>query len=231
VVAYDRLDAFELVNLRRGAVLLSVDQLLGFGLAALVLIVIPGPSVVFAISRAVVYGRRVALASVLGNTAGLFVVMTLVALGLGLIVAQSIVVFTVLKLAGAGFLVWLGIQAFRHRRLIQVGDGSRAPLSWRQAVRQGFVVGVSNPKAFMIFAAVLPPFVSADRGPIPLQMFLLGLLAVVIGLVCDSAWALAAARARAWFAASPRRGHAFGAVGGSSMVALGVGMALTGRHD
>lgn len=212
--------------------MLGLDQLLGFGLAALVLIVIPGPSVVFAISRAVVYGHRVALASVVGNTAGLFVVMSLVALGLGVAIAQSIVVFTVLKLAGGAFLVWLGIQAFRHRRQMQIGDVSPpAPLSWLRAVRQGFVVGASNPKAFMIFASVLPSFVAADRGAIPLQMFLLGLVAVAIGLVCDSVWALAAGRARAWFAGSLRRGHALGAVGGLSMVALGVGMALTGRHD
>ena len=212
--------------------LLSSDQLLGFGLAALILIVIPGPSVVFAISRAVVYGQRVALASVVGNTVGLFLVMVLVALGLGLVVAQSVVVFTVLKFAGAAYLVWLGIQAFRHRRRMQVGDAAPpVAMSWRRAVRQGFVVGVSNPKAFMIFAAVLPPFVATDRGAIPLQMFLLGLVAVAIGLVCDSLWALAAGRARAWFAGSPRRGHALGAIGGSSMVALGVGMALTGRHE
>lgn len=210
--------------------MLSVDQVLGFGLAALVLIVIPGPSVLFAISRAVVYGRRVALASVIGNTAGLFVVMTLVAFGLGTIVAQSTAVFTVLKLAGAAYLVWLGIQAFRHRRELQLSEGPHWPgPGWRRAARQGLVVGVSNPKAFMIFAAVLPPFVATDRGAIAWQMFLLGLIAVAIGLVCDSLWALVAARARRWFARSPRRATSLGTVGGSSMVALGVGMAFSGE--
>jgi threonine/homoserine/homoserine lactone efflux protein len=210
---------------------LSLDQVLGFGLAALILIVIPGPSVLFAISRAVVYGRRVALASVVGNTVGLFVVMTLVAVGLGTVVARSIVLFTALKLAGAGYLIWLGIQAFRHRREMQFSDAPDRPrLGWRDAARQGLVVGVSNPKAFMIFAAVLPPFVATDRGAIPLQMFLLGMIAVATGLVCDTVWALAAARARGWFASSPRRASSLGSLGGTSMIGLGVGMAFSGQH-
>jgi threonine/homoserine/homoserine lactone efflux protein len=211
--------------------MLSLNQVLGFGLAALILIVIPGPSVLFAISRAVVYRRRVGLASVVGNTVGLFVVMTLVAVGLGTVVAQSIVVFTALKFAGAGYLIWLGVQALRHRRETQFSDAPlRAQLGWRDAARQGLVVGVSNPKAFMIFAAVLPPFVATDRGSISLQMFLLGMIAVLTGLVCDTAWALAAARARGWFARSPRRASSLGSLGGTSMIGLGVGMAFSGQH-
>jgi len=210
---------------------LSLSQVLGFGLAALILIVIPGPSVLFAISRAVVYGRRVALASVVGNTVGLFAVMTLVAVGLGTLVAQSIVMFTALKLAGAAYLIWLGIQALRHRRELQFSDApQRTQLGWRDAARQGLVVGVSNPKAFMIFAAVLPPFVATDRGAIPAQMFLLGMIAVATGLVCDTVWALVAAGARDWFARSPRRASSLGSLGGTSMIGLGVGMAFTGQH-
>ncbi|HYJ69939.1 MAG TPA: LysE family translocator [Nocardioidaceae bacterium] len=116
--------------------MLSLDQVLGFGLAALILIVIPGPSVLFAISRAVVYGRRVALASVVGNTVGLFVVMTLVAVGLGTVVARSIVLFTVLKFAGAGYLIWLGVQAFRHRREMQLAMG-HTERGWAGAMRRG----------------------------------------------------------------------------------------------
>ncbi|GAA4091133.1 LysE family translocator [Nocardioides kongjuensis] len=212
--------------------MIGLDQLLGFGLAALVLIVIPGPSVVFVVGRAVSYGQRVALASVLGNTAGLLLVMVLVCLGLGAIVAESQLVFTLIKLAGAAFLVWLGIQALRHRREMRMGSGeARTPLSWRTALRQGFVVGVSNPKGFMMFAALLPPFVdrSAGAASVPAQMLSLGLVAITIGLLCDSTWALAAGRARDWFVASERRGSALGAIGGTSMIGLGVGMALTGH--
>jgi threonine/homoserine/homoserine lactone efflux protein len=214
--------------------MIGVDQLLGFGLAALIVIVIPGPSVVFVVGRAVSYGQRVAVASVLGNAAGLFLVMALVCLGLGAVVAESQLVFTVIKLAGAAFLVWLGVQAFRHRRELRLGvEGTPAPVAGWRAFRQGFVVGVSNPKGFMMFAAILPPFVdrSAGAADVPAQMFALGCVAVLIGLCCDSAWAFAAGRARDWFVASERRGSVLGAVGGTSMIGLGMAMAVTGHAD
>lgn len=208
------------------------EQFLTFGLAAFVLIVIPGPSVVFVIGRALAYGQRVALASVAGNTLGLLVVMTLVAFGLGAIVAESIVVFTVLKIAGAAYLVWLGIQAFRHRSGIHVEEGApQIPIAWPTAMRQGFIVGVSNPKGFMIFAALLPQFVERSRGHVPWQMFVLGFAAVALGLLCDTVWAIAAGGMRTWFNASPRRGRSLGAVGGLSMIGLGLGIAATGRPE
>jgi threonine/homoserine/homoserine lactone efflux protein len=175
----------------------------------------------------------VALSSVLGNSLGLLVVLVLVAFGLGVIVQDSIAVFTALRLAGAAYLVYLGVQAFRQRRAFTVTDDA-APatsLSRRRAVRQGFAVGVSNPKAFMIFAAVLPQFVDRGEGHVQAQMLLLGLLAFGIGLGSDSVWALLASRLRSWFNASPRRGEAMGAVGGLSMIGLGVGIAVTGRPE
>ncbi|HWM74909.1 MAG TPA: LysE family translocator [Nocardioides sp.] len=210
----------------------TVDQVLAFGLAAFILIVIPGPSVVFVIGRALAYGQGVALASVVGNSLGLFVVMGLVAFGLGAVVAESIVVFTVLKFAGAAYLVWLGIQALRHRRGLHVeGGGTRLPVSSARAMRQGFVVGVSNPKGFMIFAALLPQFVERGQGGVPMQMFVLGSVAVILGLASDAVWAATASRLRDWFNASARRGRALGTVGGVSMIGLGVGIAFTGRPD
>lgn len=210
--------------------MVSMEQVLAFGVAAFVLIAIPGPSVVFVIGRALAYGRGVALASVAGNSLGLLLVMVLVALGLGTVVAESIAVFTALKLLGAAYLVVLGVQAIRHRHGIHVAaDSGRTPLPLGLALRQGFVVGVSNPKAFMIFAAVLPQFVDRGAGHVPVQMLLLGTLAFAIGLLSDSVWAVLAARLRTWFNASPRRGEAMGAVGGVSMIGLGVGLALDRR--
>jgi threonine/homoserine/homoserine lactone efflux protein len=212
--------------------MVSPEQLLAFGIAALVLIAIPGPSVVFVIGRALAYGRGVALCTVLGNSLGLLVILVLVALGLGVVVQESILVFTALKLVGAAYLVFLGVQAIRHRRGIQVADDVPvAPLSRPRAVRQGFVVGVSNPKAFMIFAAVLPQFIERGEGHVQTQMLLLGLLAFAIGLGSDSVWALLASRLRSWFNASAKRGEAMGALGGVSMIGLGVGIALTGRPE
>ncbi len=213
--------------------MLTLDQVLTFGLAALILIAIPGPSVVFVIGRALAYGRGVALASVAGNSLGLLTIVVLVALGLGVIVQESIVVFQVLKLAGAAYLVYLGVEAVRRRREFLARDDDTAvagkPMTWRRAVRQGYVVGVSNPKAYMILAAVLPQFVDRGAGHIQLQLLLLGLLAFAIGMVSDSTWAIVASQLRSWFMSSPRRGEAMGAVGGLSMIGLGVGLAVTGE--
>lgn len=213
--------------------MISLDQVLTFGLAALIIIVIPGPSVVFTIGRALAYGRGVALATVAGNTLGLVTIVALVALGLGVVVQESIIVFTVLKLAGAAYLVWLGYEAVRRRKEFLSGDGAAAlagtPMTWFRAVRQGYVVGASNPKGYMMLAAVLPQFVDRGEGHVQLQMLLLGLLATTIGLLSDSTWALIASQLRIWFNSSPRRGEAMGTVGGFSMIGLGVGLAVTGE--
>ncbi len=213
--------------------MISLDQALTFGLAAFIIIVIPGPSVVFVVGRALSYGRGVALASVAGNTLGLVTIVVLVALGLGAIVQESITVFLVLKLAGAAYLVWLGIDAVRRRREFLVGSREEAlgtPMTWARAIRQGYVVGASNPKGYMMLAAVLPQFVDRAAGDVPLQMLLLGLLATTIGLLSDSLWALIAAQLRTWFTSSPRRGEAIGALGGVSMIGLGVAVAVTGSQ-
>lgn len=213
--------------------MITVDQFLAFGLAAFILIAIPGPSVVFVIGRALAYGRGVALATVVGNTLGLLTIVILVALGLGVIVEESIVVFMILKFAGAAYLVWLGIQAIRHRKAFSVQnagvDGFPA-LTWHKVIRQGYIVGVSNPKAFMIIGAVLPQFIDRANGHVQAQMLLLGLIAVTIGLLSDSLWAVIASQLRAWFNASQKRGEAMGAVGGTSMIGLGVGLAVSGNH-
>ena len=211
--------------------MVSVEQLLGFGVTAFVLIVVPGPSVVFVVGRALAYGRGVALASVLGNSIGFLVILGLVAVGLGVVVQESVEVYTAVKLAGAAYLVYLGVQAVRHRRGFVMTDAAApaAPMRRGRALRQGFVVGVSNPKAVMIFAAVMPQFVDRVAGHVQTQMLLLGVLAFVLALVSDSVWAVLAAQVRGWFGASRRRGEAMGAVGGLSMVGLGVGVAVTGH--
>jgi threonine/homoserine/homoserine lactone efflux protein len=211
--------------------LVTTSQLLAFGAAALVIIAIPGPSVLFVIGRALSYGRTVALMSVLGNSLGLLVVMVLVALGLGAVVAESAAVFTAIKLGGAAYMVWLGVQALRHRRAIQVGVEHHPAIRWPRAVRQGFLVGVSNPKAFMMFAAVLPQFIRPGDGHVTLQMLVLGFLAFAIGLLSDGVWALLASRLRSWFNASPARGRALGSVGGTSMIGLGIALVATGRPE
>ena len=185
--------------------MVPLENLLAFTLAALVLIVIPGPSVLFTIGRALALGRIGGLLSVLGNALGLLPIIGLVALGVGGIVARSAVLFTAVKIVGAA------------------GGADSAPAAgsaWRQ-LGAGFVVGVTNPKSIAFFVAVLPQFVDLDAGAVPLQMVELGLVFFALALISDGAWALAAAAARTWFGRSPKRLATLSATGGGMMIGLG----------
>jgi threonine/homoserine/homoserine lactone efflux protein len=105
-----------------------------------------------------------------------------------------------------------------------------APASTRRIVREGFVVGLANPKVIVFFAAVLPQFTDPARGHVPVQLLVLGAIFVGIALLSDSAWGVAAGSAREWLARSPRRLAALGGTGGLVMVALGLRLAVTGRE-
>ena len=206
-------------------------SLLAFALASIALIVIPGPSVLFVIGRSLALGRLGGLLSVLGNALGMLPLVIAVALGIGAIVAQSLVLFTIIKFAGAAYLVYLGIQAIRHRRHTAVTHEATPPRRsrWR-ILGEGFVVGLTNPKSLVFFMALLPQFV--DRtGPVALQLLVLGAVFAVVALAGDGAVALAASRFREWFASSPRRMERVGGVGGLMMVGLGTGLLVTGRPD
>jgi threonine/homoserine/homoserine lactone efflux protein len=195
-------------------------------------IAIPGPSVLFVIGRALAHGRRTALASVAGNVAGVQVVAISVALGIGTLVQRSDQVFTIVKLGGAAYLVWLGVQAIRHRHALSGAmEVATAPRGAWKAAAEGFTVGVANPKAYVLFAAVLPQFANRAAGHVTLQLLLLSLVSLPIALICDSTWGLAASGVRSWFARSPRRLELVGGLGGLSMIGLGVTLALTGRKD
>jgi threonine/homoserine/homoserine lactone efflux protein len=209
----------------------SLDQLLSFGLAAFILIVVPGPSVLFVIGRALAHGRQVAVASVVGNATGVYVVAIVVALGLGTIVERSDAAFALLKLFGAAYLVWLGIGAIRHRRGLESALAAPAPRGRWRALREGFVVGVANPKAVILFGAVLPQFVDRSAGHVPAQMLVLAFAAFLIALVSDTCWAIGASNVRTWFARSPRRLELVGGFGGLAMIGVGVSVALTHRRD
>jgi len=210
----------------------SGHQILSFALAALVIIVVPGPSVLFAVSRGVALGRRAAVATTLGNTAGALLLAWLVSAGLGGIIATSLVAFTVVKIAGALYLVVLGWQMWRHRHALPAAvAGEVAPLSTRRIIRDGFVVGVTNPKVVVFFGAVLPQFVDPDGAPVWMQMGVLSLVFAAIALVSDGTWGVAAGSAQRWFARRPDRLVHVGGAGGVAVMALGVKLALTGRGN
>ncbi len=213
----------------------SASTLLAFAGASIVLALIPGPSLLFMIGRAISAGRREALLTVVGNGFGLFTQMVAVAAGLGPVVAASATAYLVLKVAGAIYLVWLGIGAFRHRRALsaeldaELAAAARTPAI--HALRKGYVVGVTNPKTVVFFAALLPQFVDRTAGPAWMQIVVLGAMFTVIAISSDSTIALIAGRARDWFASSPRRMERVGGTGGLMMMGLGVGLLFTGRPD
>ena len=214
--------------------MVSASHVLAFAAVVTVLIAIPGPSVLFTISRALTVGRRAALLTVIGNELGLCVQVVAVAFGVGAVVQRSAQVITVIKLAGAVYLAFLGVQAIRHRRSIAAALAARAtPVRPLRAIRDGFVVGVANPKTIVFFVAGLPEFTTTAPGhlPVPSQMLILGALFPVIALVLDSAWAAIAGTARQWLVGSPRRLALIGGTGGLVMIGLGVSIAATGRKD
>ncbi|WP_030561973.1 LysE family translocator [Streptomyces aureocirculatus] len=214
--------------------MVSTQSMLAFAAMSLLVIVIPGPSVLFVIGRALAYGRRTALATVLGNVIGSYALVVAVAWGLGALVESSAVVFMGVKLAGAAYLVHLGVQAFRHRKDLRAADMQAPPGERRgdlRTVLDGVLVGVTNPKGIVFFAAVLPQFVDHSAGHVPLQMLVLGLVPITIGLVTDTLWGLGAAAARSWFARSDRRLSLVGGTGGLAMIGLGVTVAATGRAE
>jgi threonine/homoserine/homoserine lactone efflux protein len=206
----------------------SLHSFAAYALASFLLVVVPGPSVLFVISRGVALGRKAALATVVGNAAGVYLQALLVAVGLGAVISRSAAVFTTIKLAGAAYLVYLGVQAFRHRRgLSSVLDVTDVRPT-RHLLREGFVVGIANPKATVFFAAILPQFVEPGGAPAGVQMAVLGLVSVLVALLSDSCWGLAAGSARTWLSASPRRLELLGGAGGLTMIGLGVGLAASG---
>ncbi|MFK0115634.1 LysE family translocator [Streptomyces sp. NPDC090994] len=212
--------------------MVSTDRLLAFAALSALLIVVPGPSVLFVVGRALAQGRRAALTTVVGNTLGSYILVVAVAVGVGSVVERSVVVFALLKFAGAAYLVYLGVRAWRERRSLRGAlTAPTAARDRRRTFREGFVVGVTNPKSVVFFAAVLPQFVDRDAGSAAAQMLVLGLVSSVIALTCDSVWGLLAASARDWFADSPRRLSLVGGAGGLAMVGLGVTVAATGRTD
>ncbi|MEO5534988.1 MAG: LysE family translocator [Pseudolysinimonas sp.] len=213
--------------------MVPLPNLLGFLAAAIVLVIMPGPTVLFVVGRSLALGRRGGLLSVLGNEIGMTPIVFAVAFGVGAIVASSVIIFTILKIVGAAYLVYLGIQAIRHRKqtAAAVQNSSAAPKSTLRLIGEGALVGITNPKAIAFFVAILPQFVDPRAGWVPGQMLILGGIFVGLALISDGCWALAAGSARDWFAKSPKRVERLGATGGVMMIGLGGVLLFTGTKS
>ena len=201
----------------------STTQWVTFLVASLLFIQVPGPSLLFTFGRALTVSLHDALLSVVGNALGLLAQVVLVAVGLGAVVAASATAYTAVKLLGAAYVIWLGIQAIRHRSDARLAMGSAVPVRRGHPVRIGFTVGATNPKTIVFFVAFLPQFTDPS-GPVAVQTMLLGLVFGAMAIASDGMWALAAGTARDWFARRPTRLDTLSATGGTMMIGLGATM-------
>jgi threonine/homoserine/homoserine lactone efflux protein len=201
-----------------------------FVVAALALLLVPGPAVLYVVARSIHQGRRAGLASVLGIHVGTLVHIVAATVGLSALVVSSAVAFTAVKIAGAVYLVALGLWTlFSRRAEPDVALGGERNL--RRAFAQGIVVNVLNPKTALFFLAFLPQFVDANASRPALQIAFLGLLFAVLGLVTDSLWALAAGTAGGLLRRSRRFVRVQRYVTGGVYLGLGVATALSGSAD
>lgn len=198
-----------------------------FSAAALALIVVPGPAVTYVVTQSLDKGRSAGLVSALGIAGGGLVHVAAATAGLSALIASSASAFTVVKLAGAAYLIAIGLW-----RLAGRGEGRAEeprPVAPRRLFWQGALVNVLNPKTALFFLAFLPQFVDPDRGPVALQAAVLGSVFVVIAAVSDSAYAVATAALASRVRGSSRARQIKRYVSGSIFVALGVTAATARR--
>jgi threonine/homoserine/homoserine lactone efflux protein len=207
--------------------LLNSHLLLTFAMTAAVIVVVPGPSVMFIVSRALTVGRPAAMAAAAGNTAGTVVQGLLAAIGVGSLVAESEMVFTIIKWFGAMYLVAMGSQTLRHRKESSEAQDAGVEQSRRTVARQGFMVGVTNPKMVVFFSAALPQFVDRERGYVVVQMLVLLAIWGVLSIVSDSSWGFAGGSLRKWSVNAPKRVERMIGLGGACVIVVGLVLALS----
>jgi threonine/homoserine/homoserine lactone efflux protein len=202
---------------------MNAELFTAFVLITIVLIVTPGPVVTLVIATGATQGVRAALTTVAGTTLGMALLLTAIAFGLNWVVKNATVLFEVLRWGGAAYLVWLGVQAWRH-----AGTGSKAlPPGSRVHFSRGVMVALSNPKTIAFFTAFLPQFIDPAL-PVERQLAVMCGVSVVLAAATDSAWAVASGLGRAWFM-KPARAKLLGRLSGSVLIGGGIWLSLARR--
>lgn len=192
--------------------------------AAMVIILAPGPSVLFIIARAIAWGRATAVATVAGNVTGAFTLSLMVAFGLGPILQRSELAFIAVQLLGGLYLIYLGIDAIRNSKIhaadmVNQGDLRPSPFT---SMKDGFWVGALNPKGLVFFAAILPQFIDKGSSNVTAQLVLMGATFSILAFFSDGTWGLIAGTVREWIATTPGRLITMRRIGGLVMITLGV---------
>jgi threonine/homoserine/homoserine lactone efflux protein len=193
-------------------------------IATVLIILAPGPSVLFTIARAIAWGRLAAIATVIGNAFGMFLVSVLVAFGLGPLLQSSKLFYNGIQWAGGAYLIYLGYAAIAASRVdaqgMQKTQGVKP--SFFTSLKNGFWVGVLNPKSIVFFAAILPQFVDQEKNNVTAQLLLLGAIFATIALISDGSYGLLAGTVRSWLAGDVKRLIFMRRFGGVVMIGLGV---------
>jgi len=195
----------------------------------MVIILAPGPSVLFVIARAIAWGRKTAVVTVAGNVTGAFALSTLVAIGLGPVLQRSDLAYAAIQWGGGLYLMYLGIEAIRQRKIHAEdmrNQGDIAP-GVARSMRDGFWVGALNPKGLVFYAAVLPQFVDREKGNVALQLIFLGAVFSILAFISDGTWGLLAGTARQWLATDAKRLEKLRATGGIVMIILGISVLIS----
>lgn len=205
-------------------VLVIPSRLWEYSIAAFLIILAPGPSVLFTIARAIAWGRATALLTVLGNVLGMYLMSVFVCFGLGPILSRSHLIFNLVQWGGGLYLIYLGYGAIKDSP--KDAEGMRAIVEEKpsrlQTIRQGFMVGSLNPKGMVFFAAIVPQFVDRAKGSITFQMLVMATVFAVIALLSDGSWGVLAGTIREWFARDVKRLIRMRTSGGVVMILLGI---------
>ena len=205
-----------------------IGDVIAFAIASFLIIIIPGPSVLFTIGRGISFGRKAALVHVAGNSVGMLTGSLAVAIGIGSFVQSSDVAYAVVGVLGGGYLIYLGYDAVKTRKDVAQALVTKAdPKPMGQLFRQGFVVGFLNPKSLVFFAAILPQFVDRSQGQVILQMIFLAMIFFVIAVISDGTWGIVAGTARHWLAGTPTRIEKISGAGGFVIIALGISVIIS----
>jgi threonine/homoserine/homoserine lactone efflux protein len=204
-----------------------------FAVAAITLLVIPGPSVLYIVTRSLDQGRAAGLASVGGIHVGTLVHVAAAAFGLSALLVSSATAYHAVRWLGAAYLIWLGVRRLLARD--EHGPGADGPGARRvglpRVFAQGVVVNVLNPKTALFFFAFLPQFVDTARGSVPFQVLVFGVAFVLLGLLSDGTYALLASTGAGWLRRRPGAARASRLVSGGVLISLGVTTALAGSRS
>ena len=200
------------------------SRLTEYLIATILIILAPGPSVLFTIARAISWGRVTAIATVIGNAVGMFLVSVMVALGIGPLLQRSEILYSGIQWAGGAYLIYLGYAAIAASKVdaadMQKTVGNKP--SFFTSLRNGFWVGVLNPKSVVFFAAILPQFIDQEKNNVTAQLLLLGAIFALIALISDGSYGLLAGTIRQWLSGDVKRLIFMRLTGGVVMIALGI---------